>query len=84
MIKSPSNTKNIANEDSEYNYNEEDFIKGTLFLSLSAPLVCFFSVITWAGFGSSIRIFISNQAIKKFIEILMAILLLLTAIFILI
>ncbi len=64
--------------------NEENFIKGTLFLSLSAPLICFFSVITWAGFGSSIRIFISNKAIKKFIEILMAILLALTAIFILI
>ena len=63
--------------------NEENFIKAILFLSLSAPLVCFFSVITWAGFGSSIRIFISNQKIKKFIEILMAILLALTALFIL-
>jgi len=64
--------------------NEENFIKATLFVSLSAPLICFFSVITWAGFGSSINIFISNNKIKKFIEILMALLLIVTAIFILI
>tara|TARA_B100000900_G_C20408637_1_gene645884 strand:+ start:32 stop:586 length:555 start_codon:yes stop_codon:yes gene_type:complete len=64
--------------------NEENFIKATLFVSLSAPLICFFSVVTWAGFGSSINMFISNQKIKKFIEILMALLLIVTAIFILI
>ena len=64
--------------------NEENFIKATLFVSLSAPLMCFFSVITWAGFGSSIRVFISNKKIKKFIEVLMALLLLVTAIFMLI
>ena len=64
--------------------NEENFIKATLFVSLSAPLMCFFSVITWAGFGSSIRVFISNQKIKKFIEVLMALLLVVTAIFMLI
>ena len=64
--------------------NEENFIKATLFVSLSAPLMCFFSVITWAGFGSSIRVFISNKKIKKFIEVLMALLLVVTAIFMLI
>ena len=63
---------------------QEGFFKATLFVSLSAPLICFFSVITWAGFGSSIRIFISNENIKKMLEVLMAILLALTAIFILI
>ena len=67
------------------NFNvEENFLKATLFVSLSAPLMCFFSVITWAGFGSSIRVFISNKKIKKFIEVLMALLLLVTAIFMLI
>ena len=64
--------------------NEENFIKATLFVSLSAPLMCFFSVITWAGFGSSIRVFISNKKIKKFIEVLMALLLAVTAVFMLI
>ena len=64
--------------------NGENFIKGTLFVSLSAPLMCFFSVVTWAGFGHSIRLFIKNEKIKKFIEILMAVLLILTALFILI
>ncbi len=64
--------------------NNENFIKGTLFVSLSSPLMCFFSVVTWAGFGHSIRLFIKNEKIKKFIEILMAVLLILTALFILI
>ena len=63
--------------------NEENFIKATLFVSLSAPLICFFSVTTWAGFGSTIRTFISNEKIKKFIEIVMSLLLALTAIFML-
>tara|TARA_B100000963_G_scaffold239263_1_gene209298 strand:+ start:499 stop:1053 length:555 start_codon:yes stop_codon:yes gene_type:complete len=64
--------------------NEENFIKATLFVSFSAPLICFFSVTTWAGFGSSIRVFISNKKIKKLIEILMALLLVFTATFMLI
>ena len=64
--------------------SEENLIEATLFVSLSAPLICFFSVTTWAGFGSSIRIFISNHKIKKFIEILMALLLIFTAVFMLI
>ena len=63
--------------------NEENFIKATLFVSLSAPLICFFSVTTWAGFGSTIRTFISNEKIKKFIKIVMSLLLALTAIFML-
>jgi len=63
---------------------EESLIEATLFVSLSAPLICFFSVTTWAGFGSSIRMFISNHKIKKFVEILMALLLIFTAVFMLI
>jgi threonine/homoserine/homoserine lactone efflux protein len=62
---------------------EENFIKAMLFVSLTAPLICSFSVMTWAGFGSTIRIFISNNKIKKFIEVLMSVLLIITAIFIL-
>ena len=64
--------------------NEENFIKATLFVSLSAPVICFFSVTTWAGFGSSIRVFISNEKLRKFIEICMSLLLAVTAIFMLI
>ena len=63
---------------------EENFIKATLFVSLSAPLMCIFSVITWAGFGYSIRTFISNNKIKKFFEVMMAIPLVITAVYILI
>lgn len=63
---------------------EENFIKATLFVSLSAPLMCIFSVITWAGFGYSIRTFISNNKIKKFFEVMMAVLLVITAVYILI
>ena len=62
---------------------EENFIKAMLFISLTAPLICSFSVMAWAGFGSTIRIFISNNKIKKFIEVLMSVLLIITAIFIL-
>jgi threonine/homoserine/homoserine lactone efflux protein len=62
---------------------EENFITAMLFVSLTAPLICSFSVMTWAGFGSTIRIFISNNKIKKFIEVLMSVLLIITAIFIL-
>jgi len=64
--------------------NQENLIVAILFLALTAPLICSLSVVTWAGFGSSIRIFISNKKIKKFIEILMAVLLSITALFILI
>ena len=53
-------------------------------LTLSAPLLEVIAVTTWAGFGTTIRVFISNNKIKKFIEILMAILLILTSAFILI
>ena len=64
--------------------NEESFIKGVLFLTLCAPILELLAVITWAGFGSSIKIYISNLKIKKFIEILMAILLAITSLQILI
>jgi threonine/homoserine/homoserine lactone efflux protein len=60
--------------------NEESFIKGVLFLTLSAPLLEIFAVTTWAGFGSAIRLYISNIKIKKIIEIIMSALLVLTAV----
>ena len=63
---------------------EENFLVGVLFVSLIAPFVCFFSVITWAGFGYSIKVFVENNRAKMFIEILMAIMLTVTAFYILI
>lgn len=60
--------------------NEESFIKGVLFLTLSAPLLEIFAVTTWAGFGSAIRLYISNVKIKKIIEMIMSVLLVLTAV----
>ena len=64
--------------------NGESFIKGVLFLTLCAPILELLAVITWAGFGSAIKIYISNIKIKKFIEVLMAILLAITSLQILI
>jgi len=63
---------------------EENFFKATMFLATTAPFVCFPSISLWAIFGNSLRIFVSDLKTKKIIEYLLAILLILTAVFILI
>tara|TARA_B100000579_G_C22557560_1_gene722798 strand:- start:167 stop:766 length:600 start_codon:yes stop_codon:yes gene_type:complete len=62
----------------------ENFIVATAFLTLTAALVCFPSICVWAIFGNSLRLFIKNNKIKKIIEYILAILLVLTALIILI
>jgi threonine/homoserine/homoserine lactone efflux protein len=63
---------------------EESFFKATMFLALTAPLICFPSISLWAIFGSTLRIFINNIKTKKIIEYILALLLILTALFVLI
>jgi threonine/homoserine/homoserine lactone efflux protein len=63
---------------------EENFFKATMFLALTAPFICFPSISLWAIFGSSLRIFINNLKIKKIIEYILGILLILTAAFVII
>ena len=63
---------------------EESFFKATMFLALTAPFICFPSISLWALFGSTLRIFVNNEKAKKIIEYILALLLILTALFILI
>jgi threonine/homoserine/homoserine lactone efflux protein len=63
---------------------EESFFKATMFLALTAPLICFPSISLWALFGSTLRIFVNNLKTKKIIEFMLALLLILTALFVLI
>ena len=63
---------------------EESFFKATMFLALTAPFVCFPSISLWALFGSSLRMFVNNLKTKKTIEYILALLLILTALFVLI
>ena len=62
---------------------EENFIVGTLFLVITAAVVCFPSICVWAIFGNSLRIFIKNAKAKKITEYILAILLVLTALVVL-
>jgi threonine/homoserine/homoserine lactone efflux protein len=64
--------------------NEESFFIATIFVAGTAPFVCFPSICLWALFGSSIKMLINNTKIKKIIEYLLAVLLIITAIIIVI
>ncbi len=64
--------------------NEENFLKATAFVAITAPFVCFPSICLWALFGTSIRSIIKNTKIKKIVEYLLAILLMATAVIIVI
>jgi len=57
-----------------------NFITGLLFITFFAPIVCLPSITVWAVFGSTIKKFISNNKIKKIIEIVLAFLLIVTGI----
>tara|TARA_B110000014_G_scaffold82418_1_gene56508 strand:- start:498 stop:824 length:327 start_codon:yes stop_codon:yes gene_type:complete len=64
--------------------NEENFIIATIFVAGTAPFVCFPSICLWALFGSSIKLIIRNTKIKKIIEYLLALLLVVTAVIVVI
>ena len=62
---------------------DENFFVATMFLAVTAPFVCIPSISLWALFGNSLIIFVSNTKTKKIIEYILAILLILTGVFIL-
>jgi len=62
--------------------NEENFFIATSFVAVTAPFVCLPSICLWALFGSSIKLIIKNTKIKKTIEYLLALLLVITAVII--
>jgi threonine/homoserine/homoserine lactone efflux protein len=64
--------------------SEENFIVATIFVAGTAPFVCFPAICIWALFGSSIKLIIKNTKIKKVIEYLLALLLVVTAVIIVI
>ena len=61
---------------------DENFFVATMFLAVTAPFVCIPSISLWALFGNSLRNFVSNTKTKKIIEYILAILLILTGVFI--
>ena len=64
--------------------SEENFYLATIFLTSTAALICFPSICIWAVFGNSLRLYINNAKTKKIIEYILAILLVVTASYILI
>jgi len=64
--------------------NEENFIIATAFVAGTAPFVCFPAISIWVLFGSSIKLIIKNTKMKKIIEYLLALLLVVTAVIIVI
>ena len=62
---------------------EENIFIGVAFVTITAAAICFPAISLWALFGSGLRKFIKNVKIKKTIEYLLAILLVLTGLFIL-
>ena len=63
---------------------EENIFIGVGFVTITAALICFPSISLWALFGSGLRTFINNEKTKKLTEYFLALLLVLTGLFILI
>ena len=63
---------------------DENIFLGISFVSLTAAIICFPTISLWALFGSGLRKFVNNEKIKRLIEYLLAILLILTGLFIVI
>ena len=63
---------------------QENIFIGVMFVTITAALINLPTCSLWALFGSGLRKFIKNEKIKKIIEYLLAILLVLTGLFILI
>ena len=64
--------------------SKENIFIGVAFVTITAALINLPTCSLWAVFGSGLRKFIKNEKIKKIIEYLLAILLVLTGLFILI
>ena len=63
--------------------SDENIFVGVVFVTITAAVICFPTISLWALFGSGLRKFVNNVKIKKIVEYLLAILLVLTGLFIL-
>jgi len=63
---------------------EENIFIGVVFVAITAAVINLPTCSLWALFGSGLRKFVNNEKIKKLIEYLLAILLVLTGLYILI
>ena len=63
--------------------SEEHIFIGVLFVTITAAVINLPTCSLWALFGSGLRKFVNNVKTKKIIEYLLAVLLILTGIFIL-
>jgi threonine/homoserine/homoserine lactone efflux protein len=63
---------------------EENIFIGVVFVTITAAVINLPTCSLWALFGSGLRKFINNEKIKKLIEYLLAVLLVLTGLYILI
>ena len=63
---------------------EENIFIGVAFVTITAAVICFPTISLWALFGSGLRKFVGDIKTKKIIEYILALLLVLTGIFILI
>ena len=63
---------------------EENIFIGVAFVTITAAEICFPTISLWALFGSGLRKFVGDIKTKKIIEYVLALLLVLTGIFILI
>ena len=63
---------------------EENIYVGISFVTITAAVICFPTISLWALFGSGLRKFIKDIKIKKVIEYILALLLVLTGVYILI
>jgi threonine/homoserine/homoserine lactone efflux protein len=63
---------------------EENIFVGITFVTITAAFICFPSICLWALFGEALKSFIKDMKTKKFTEYFLAVLLVLTGLFILI
>ena len=63
---------------------EENIFIGVAFVTITAAVICFPTISLWALFGSGLRKFVGDIKTKKIIEYVLALLLVLTGIFILV
>ena len=66
----------------EKKFSKKTRFLAVLFMSLMGFIVCLPSITVWALFGSSIKTIIKNNYVKKIVEYFMALLLLLTSVYI--
>ena len=63
--------------------SEENIFVGVSFVTITAAVICFPTISLWVLFGSGLRKFVNNVRIKKIVEYLLAMLLVITGLFIL-